>query len=86
MKMTLTELGARMQQWHSSQWDPIYMVASLYVDNQPYPDTFVVHAARRNLQHDLSSVKEDLRQDLREIIAALDEILREEEPATVDGA
>ena len=43
------ELGARMHQWHSSMWDPIYMVGSLYYSGDKYPDKDIVQHALDNL-------------------------------------
>lgn len=52
-KMDRVELGLRMQSWHSSLWDPIYMVGSLYYDGEKYPDPEIVESALRNLQQDM---------------------------------
>lgn len=44
-----TELGVRMHSWHSSMWDPIYMVGSLYYSGDKYPDKDIVQHALDNL-------------------------------------
>ena len=48
--MDRTELGLRMQQWHSSQWDPIYMVGSLYFSDEVYPDKDIAELALCSLE------------------------------------
>lgn len=45
-----TELGVRMHSWHSSMWDPIYMVGSLYYSGDKYPDKDRVQRALDSLQ------------------------------------
>lgn len=43
------QLGEKLLQWHSSQWDPIYMVGSHYINGSVYPDKDIVESAVSNL-------------------------------------
>jgi hypothetical protein len=51
--MSLPELGRFMMHWHSGQWDPVYKVASFFVDDREYPDNDVVDQAKTSLERDL---------------------------------
>ena len=46
----LRELGMLMMNWHSSQFDPIYMTASYFVDGKDYPDLDVVERAKSEIE------------------------------------
>lgn len=71
-------IGLKMQNWHSSQGDPVYAVGSFYFANQEYPERAVVEAARRNLSFNVGKALYsgvDEQRELREIIAYLDGVL-----------
>ena len=55
------DLGLRMQNWHSSQNDPIYAVGSFYSSGLSYPDKAIVIRAIYNLQSDLSQFRRMVR-------------------------
>ena len=48
--MDRAELGSRLCNWHSGQWDPVYMVGSFYVGGETYPDREVVEEAISHLE------------------------------------
>jgi len=55
-ELDLHGLGMKMMNWHSGQWDPVYMVASYFVDGKDYPDLDVVSRARTSLYRLLSKI------------------------------
>ena len=72
--MDRRELGLRMRLWHSSQWDPIYMVGSLYYNNEVYPDKDVVESALNQfniLKQSIQALSHITRRELVEDISEI---------------
>lgn len=57
---TKEEIGLLMMNYHTGQWDPVYMVGSVFFSGQDYPDLKVVQSAIGYLEQDLRKATEGL--------------------------
>ena len=79
-EMHLSEIGLKMHNWHSGQFDPIYMVGSYFVNGEHYPNLQIVADAADALSLPLSYLHkrplppEDV-QELNDLIDALSDYL-----------
>jgi len=83
--MDRRELGLRMQFWHKSQWDPIYMVGSIYYINEVYPDKSGVEDAlnefnmlKQSIQALSHITRRELVDDISEIAESLQKFIDED--------
>lgn len=53
--INMIECGRLMGNWHFGQWDPVYMVGSLFREGKDYPDLEIVAGALSNIKRDLDS-------------------------------
>jgi len=80
-------VAAKMMHWHSGQHDPVYAVASFWIDGKAYPNLDIVRRARTFLLFDLTKAKKRQNgwgpaeeSELQSILAVLDNEIGEATP------
>lgn len=70
----MIECGRLMGNWHFGQWDPVYMVGSLFREGKDYPDLRVVAEALDNIE---SETRVPPSEEDQEELANIADFLRE---------